>query len=113
VAFTGGRLAPCKLGCKNRENLREKKCNSGEMGDGEKKGWWGEEMLTAWWWMVMERKIGEGMGSAAKGKVGAKKRPSVETEGRLTIACHMKILERSMLLLLVNGHKDKTQKATE
>jgi len=24
------------------------------------------------------------------GKVGTKKRPSVETEGRLTIACHMK-----------------------
>jgi len=25
------------------------------------------------------------------------KRPSVETEGRLTIACHMKILERAIL----------------
>jgi hypothetical protein len=27
-------------------------------------------------------------------EVGAKKRPSVETEGRLTIACHMKILQK-------------------
>jgi hypothetical protein len=27
-------------------------------------------------------------------KEGAKKRPSVETEGRLTIACHMKNLQK-------------------
>jgi hypothetical protein len=31
---------------------------------------------------------------ARREKGGAKKRPSVETEGRLTIACHMKILQK-------------------
>jgi hypothetical protein len=36
-----------------------------------------------------------GVREAVKGK--KTKRPSVETEGRLTIACHMKNLERSML----------------
>jgi hypothetical protein len=61
------------------------------------------------------RRGGRGIrnGGAVKGKGGAKKRPSVETEGRLTIACHMKNLERSMLLLLFSGHKDKTRSATE
>ena len=41
------------------------------------------------------RRGGRGIrnGGAVKGKGGAKKRPSVETEGRLTIACHMKILK--------------------
>jgi hypothetical protein len=34
-----------------------------------------------------------GGGSGAADGAGAKKRPSVETEGRLTIACHMKKLE--------------------
>jgi hypothetical protein len=42
------------------------------------------------------RRGGRGIrnGGAVKGKGGAKKRPSVETEGRLTIACHMKILQK-------------------
>ena len=31
--------------------------------------------------------------------VGAKKRPSVETEGRLTIACHMKSLKNRFSVL--------------
>jgi hypothetical protein len=52
-------------------------------------------------------------GIGGREKVGVKKRPSVETEGRLTIACHMKNLKRSMLLLPFSGHKDKGPKATE
>ena len=40
---------------------------------------------------------GEGMAIGTRRKGWAKKRPSVETEGRLTIACHMKNLKRSML----------------
>ena len=36
----------------------------------------------------------EGERPARCEKGGAKKRPSVETEGRLTIACHMKILQK-------------------
>jgi hypothetical protein len=37
---------------------------------------------------------GAGLGGGEAGKGGAKKRPSVETEGRLTIACHMKNLRK-------------------
>ena len=37
---------------------------------------------------------GAGLGGGEAGKGGAKKRPSVETEGRLTIACHMKNLQK-------------------
>jgi len=36
----------------------------------------------------------EGERPARCEKGGAKKRPSVETEGRLTIACHMKNLQK-------------------
>jgi len=41
--------------------------------------------------MAWCRQCGE-VGRGAKGR--GKKRPSVETEGRLTIACHMKILQK-------------------
>ena len=61
----------------------------------------------------MDGMIGRGARGLGGRVGGAKKRPSVETEGRLTIACHMKSLERSMLWLLVSGHKDKNPKATE
>jgi hypothetical protein len=37
---------------------------------------------------------GAGLGGGEAGKGEAKKRPSVETEGRLTIACHMKNLQK-------------------
>ena len=37
---------------------------------------------------------GDGEWRSAGKEAGAKKRPSVETEGRLTIACHMKILQK-------------------
>ena len=38
----------------------------------------------------------QGAGATEPGSeaAGQKKRPSVETEGRLTIACHMKILQK-------------------
>ena len=41
-------------------------------------------------------KGGEGVvgGGGGKGKGWERKRPSVETEGRLTIACHMKNLQK-------------------
>jgi hypothetical protein len=35
-----------------------------------------------------------GWSATADEKCGVKKRPSVETEGRLTIACHMKNLQK-------------------
>ncbi len=35
------------------------------------------------------------------GKGGAKKRPSVETEGRLTIACHMKNLRKICVVFVL------------
>jgi hypothetical protein len=41
------------------------------------------------------------------------KRPSVETEGRLTIACHMKNLRKIDVVLLVSRTKVKTERATE
>jgi hypothetical protein len=36
---------------------------------------------------------------------GQKKRPSVETEGRLTIACHMKILNKDLCCCCSSGAK--------
>jgi len=42
----------------------------------------------------MVREGGRGEWRARREKARAKKRPSVETEGRLTIACHMKILQK-------------------
>ena len=35
------------------------------------------------------------------------KRPSVETEGRLTIACHMKNLKKIVVVTACKPHKDK------
>ena len=62
-------------------------------------GWDGKGgMRMGWWWSGEEGGFGAG---DVERKGGIKKRPSVETEGRLTIACHMKILKRSMLLVAV------------
>jgi hypothetical protein len=46
-------------------------------------------------WVMGSRRV-KGRGSIHFEYFGreAKKRPSVETEGRLTIACHMKILQK-------------------
>jgi hypothetical protein len=41
---------------------------------------------------------------------GEKQRPSVETEGRLTIACHMKNLRKIDVVLLQSRTKIKTEK---
>jgi tRNA 2-selenouridine synthase SelU len=70
-------------GCKNRKKSVEK-CRSGdEKSEGEQNIFDSARLIDL---------------VAAEGGEWAKKRPSVETEGRLTIACHMKNLQKSMLM---------------
>jgi hypothetical protein len=47
------------------------------------------------------------------GRAAKTKRPSVETEGRLTIACHMKKRRKIDVGLLVSRTKIKTEQTTE
>jgi hypothetical protein len=90
-------------GCKNREKSSEKSImrveNQGEGIGGVKRGCGAAE--GGWRDRAGGSRGGRSIhfeyflrGGAGLGKGGAKKRPSVETEGRLTIACHMKILQK-------------------
>jgi hypothetical protein len=58
-------------------------------------------------WPILECAMpGKGNDEPGPGD-GETKRPSVETEGRLTIACHMKNLKKIVVVTACKPHKDK------
>ena len=104
---------PCVIvigrqGRRNREEVRKGKVErkwrgqegqSGRNGSDEGRGMVGETAGGMRAIAVAERKQ-SGWEQHQARIIGAKKRPSVETEGRLTIACHMTKLEESFYLLV-------------
>jgi hypothetical protein len=109
-----------ETGCKCRENSGEKTGNSGEETPVD-----GRDGYVFFFFLNLSMQIKMNAGGRGEGRMGKRgklgrlcwlglcrlgrlsgkiKRPSVETEGRLTIACHMKNLRKIDVVLFAGYH---------